>query len=411
MPEVTITRLGHLGDGIATDDHGGPIFVPLTLPGEVVSGEIYGDRIAAPSVITPSSDRVKAPCPHYKSCGGCSLMHASDPFVATWKENVITTALQAHDLPTPLRPIVTSARKSRRRATLAGTRTKKGAMIGFHARKSGTIVPTRDCFLLEPALLETLPALERIVKLGASRSATLGLALTLTDTGIDLHVTGAKPLDGPLRAALPQVRGSFSRLTWGDEPVYTETPPRLTLGTARVTPPPGAFLQATQDGEAALQAAVAEATQGATHIADLFCGIGTFTLPLAQAAPVHAVEAAPDLLDALDHATRFATGLKPITTEARDLYRRPLLPDELAKFDAIVIDPPRAGAEAQTEQIAKAHVPVIAAVSCNPVTFARDAAILTKAGYALDWVQPVDQFRWSPHVELAARFTLAHISD
>lgn len=407
MVELTIKRLGHHGDGIAD----GPIFVPLTLPGEVVSGEVEGDRMASPSVITPSSDRVKAPCPHYKSCGGCSLMHASDPFVAEWKSDVITKALLAHDLPTPLRPIITSAPKSRRRATLAGTRTKKGAMIGFHARRSGTIVPIRDCFLLEPDLLDTIPALEEIVKVGASRSATLGLSITLTETGIDLLVTGAKPLDGPLRAVLPQVAGGrFSRLTWGDEPVFTETPPRLTLGTARVVPPPGAFLQATKDGETALQAAVTEATQGAKHIADLFCGVGTFALPLAQSATVHAVEAAPDLLEALDHATRFATGLKAITKEKRDLFRRPLLPDELAEFDAVVIDPPRAGAEAQTEQLAKAQVPIIAAVSCNPVTFARDALILTNAGYTLDWVQPVDQFRWSPHVELAARFTRAHIS-
>lgn len=414
MTQFTIKRLGHHGDGIATDDTGAPIFAPLTLPGEVISGDIDGDRIASPSVITPSPDRVKAPCPHYKSCGGCSLMHASDPFVAGWKTDVITKSLQAHNLPTPLRPIVTSPPKSRRRATLAGTRTKKGAMIGFYARKSGTIVQIRDCFLLEPALLDIIPTLEEIVKVGASRSATLGLSLTLTETGTDLYVTGGKPLDGPLRVTLPQVASRhFARLTWesdGDaEPLFSETPPRLTIGTAKVTPPPGAFLQATQSGEQALQAAVAEATQGAKNITDLFCGIGTFALPLAQNAPVHAVEAAPDLLHALDHATRFATGLKAITTEQRDLFRRPLLPDELAKFDAVVIDPPRAGAEAQTHEIAKAQVPVVAAVSCNPVTFARDAAILTQAGYALDWVQPVDQFRWSPHVELAARFSLAHI--
>lgn len=406
MVELQIKRLGHHGDGIAADEAGKPVFVPLTLPGEIVSGEIEGDRIAAPSVITPSSDRVKAPCPHYKSCGGCSLMHASDPFVAQWKSSVITNALQAHGLPTPLRPIITSSAKSRRRATLSGTRTKKGAMIGFHARKSDTIVPISDCFLLEPALLTVIPALEKITRMGASRSATISFSVTLTETGIDLLVTGAKPLDGPLRAALPQVQSSFSRLTWGDEPVFTETPPRITIGSARVTPPPGAFLQATQDGERALQAAVTKATEGAKSIADLFCGVGTFALPLATKTPVHAVEAAQDLLDALDHATRFATGLKPITMERRDLFRRPLLPDELAKFDAVVIDPPRAGAEAQTIEIAKAQVPVIAAVSCNPVTFARDAAILTAAGYALDWVQPIDQFRWSPHVELAARFSL-----
>lgn len=409
MTELTIHRLGHHGDGIARAGNGDAVFVPLTLPGEVISGDITGDRIAQPSILTPSADRVKAPCPHYKSCGGCNLMHASDPFVAGFKESVITAALAAHGISAPMRPILTSAPRTRRRATLAGTRTKKGALIGFHARKSDTIVPIRDCFLIDPALLATLPALEDITRLGASRSAMLGLSLTLTETGIDLHVTGGKPLDGPLRAALPSVQGSFSRLTWGEEPVYTETPPRLTLGPARVLPPPGAFLQATRDGEAALQAAVMEATEGARSIADLFCGLGTFALPLATRAPVHAVEAAPDLLAALDHATRHVSGLKPLTTERRDLFRRPLLPDELARFDAIVIDPPRAGAEAQVAEIARTRTPTIAMVSCNPTTFARDAAILIQAGYSLDWIQPVDQFRWSPHVELASRFSLPHI--
>jgi 23S rRNA (uracil1939-C5)-methyltransferase len=410
MVELTIKRLGHHGDGIATDASGDPVFVPLTLPGEVISGEVDGDRIAAASVITPSSDRVKAPCPHYKSCGGCSLMHAADPFVAQWKSDVITNALQAHNLPTPLRPIVTSVPQSRRRATLSGTRTKKGAMVGFHARKSDTIVPIRDCILLEPALIAALPVLEDVTRMGASRSATISLSVTLSDAGIDLHVTGAKHLDGPLRAALPQFASTFTRLTWGDEPVFSDANPRLTLGTANVTPPPGAFLQATKDGEAALQSAVAEACDGAKTVTDLFCGLGTFALPLAQTSSVHAVEAAPDLLDALTHAMRNTSGLKPITIERRDLFRRPLLPDELVKFDAVVIDPPRAGAEAQTIELAKAQVPVIASVSCNPVTFARDAAILTNAGYTLEWVQPVDQYRWSPHVELAARFALAPTS-
>ncbi len=336
-------------------------------------------------------------------------MHASDAFVAAWKSDVITNALEAHDLATPLRPILTSPPRTRRRATLAGTRTKKGALVGFHARKSDTIVPIRDCFVLHPSLLETLPALEQITRIGASRSATLAFALTLTDTGIDCRVTGGKPLDGPVRAALPTFAHAFIRLTWDDEPVFIETPPTLSIGPARVSPPPGAFLQATAEGEAALQAAVMEATQGAKSVADLFCGLGTFALPLARTAPVHAVEGAPDLLAALTQAANHAIGLKPITTEARDLFRRPLLPDELAGFDAIVIDPPRAGAEAQTRQIARARVPTVVAVSCNPVTFARDAAILKQAGYALQWVQPVDQFRWSPHVELAAKFTLPHI--
>ena len=406
MVEVTITRLGHHGDGIAD----GPIYVPLTLPGEVVSGEVSGDRMTSPAIVTPSADRVKPPCPHYKSCGGCGLMHAADPFVAAFKTGIVTKALAAHGLSSEIRPILTSAPRTRRRATLSGTRTKKGALVGFHARKSDTIVPIRDCFLLSPALLETLPALEQITRLGASRSATLSFAVTLTETGTDLRVDGGKPLDGPLRAALPQFASSFARLSWGDEPVFADGTPTLQIGPARVSPPPGAFLQATTDGEAALQDAVAEATQTATNIADLFCGLGTFALPLAQSTPVHAIEAAADLLHALNIATNHATGLKPLTTEKRDLFRRPLLPDELAKFDALVIDPPRAGAEAQMVEIAKAPVARIAMVSCNPATFARDTTILINAGYSLDWVQPVDQFRWSAHVELAAQLTHHHIS-
>ena len=417
MADIIIQRLGHQGDGIAVQASGGSVYAPRTLPGEVIRGEIAGDRIDSPAVVTPSPDRVAAPCPHYRSCGGCGLMHASDDFVARWKTQVIATALAAHGLQAPMRPIQTSAARSRRRATLAGTRTKKAAIVGFHARKSGTIVPVRDCHVLEPALMATLPALEEITCLGASRSGVLGLSLTLTETGVDLLVTGARPLDDALRMALPQFRGAFARLTWEDEPVFAEGPPQLTLGPARVSPPPGAFLQATRAGEAALQAAVIEAviegrddaTGPARRVADLFCGLGTFALPLAARASVHAVEAAPDLLAALDRAARHTTGLRPLTTEARDLFRRPLLPVELAGFDAVVIDPPRAGAEAQSRALARARVPRIAAVSCNPATFARDAAILVAAGYRIDWIAPVDQFRWSPHVELAACLSHRHI--
>jgi 23S rRNA (uracil1939-C5)-methyltransferase len=405
MVEVTIQRLGHRGDGVAE----GPLYVPLTLPGEVVEGEPDGDRIDTPRILQPSADRVTAPCPHYRSCGGCGLMHASDDFVARWKVEVIETALAAHGIEAPMRPIHTSPPRSRRRATLAGRRTKKGALVGFHARRSNTIVPIRECHVLAPQLLATLPALEEITRLGASRSGVLGLSVTLSPAGIDLRVTGGKSLDGPLRAALSRFAAQFVRLTWDEELVFVDRSPVQCFGAAEVTPPPGAFLQATAEGEAALLSAVEEATEGATRIADLFSGCGTFALPLAQRGAVHAVEGDAALLGALGQAARHTPGLKPVTTETRDLFRRPLEPDELSHFDAIVIDPPRAGAEAQTRALAEARVPRIAAVSCNPVSFARDAAILAGAGYRLDWVQPVDQFRWSPHVELAASFTLPHI--
>jgi 23S rRNA (uracil1939-C5)-methyltransferase len=409
MVEVTIQRLGHLGDGIGTGPGGQAVYAARTLPGEVVAGEIEGDRIETPAIMTPSPERVGAPCVHYRSCGGCALMHASECFVAQWKVGVIETALRAQGLEAPMRPIATSPSRSRRRATLAGRRTKKGALVGFHARRSDTIVPITECHVLTPGLLAVVPVLGEITRLGGSRSGVMSFAMTQTDSGVDLRVSGGKPLDGPLRMALGAFSGSFVRLTWEDEPIFAAMPPVVRFGATSVTPPPGAFLQATAEGEAALLTAVQEAVAGATRIADLFAGCGTFALPLAAEALVHAVEGEGVLLDGLDKAPRHAQGLKPVTTEVRDLFRRPLLPDELKAYDAIVIDPPRAGAEAQTRAIAEAQVPRVAAVSCNPVTFARDAAILTHAGYRLNWVQPVDQFRWSTHVELAASLTLAHI--
>ena len=403
---LTIHRLGHQGDGIAP----GPVFVPLTLPGEVVEGVVEGDRMETPRILTPSVDRVRAPCAHYRSCGGCSLMHATDRFVAEWKAGVIAAALAAHGIAALIRPTLTSPARTRRRATLAGRRMKKGALVGFHARRSDVIVPIADCQVLAPPLVALIPFLEEMTQLGGSRSGTLAFALTLTETGIDCAVTGGKALDAGLRAALPRFRDRIARLTWGDEPVYAEAAPVLRFGPARVAPPPGAFLQATPEGEAALVAAVTEALEGATRIADLFAGAGTFALPLARRAAVHAVEGEAALLAALDHAARHAEGLRPVTTECRDLFRNPILPEDLRRLDGVAIDPPRAGAEAQTRALAAAQLPRIAMVSCNPVTFARDAALLIQGGYRLNWVQPVDQFRWTPHIELAASLSLPHLS-
>jgi len=401
-----IERLGHRGEGVAVG-----VFVARALPGEVVEGLVENGRIAQPRIVTPSVDRVAAPCRHYKTCGGCALQHASDEFVARWKQDVVAQALAAQGLSAPFRPLQTSPARSRRRATLSGRRLKSGALVGFHARASDTLTAVPDCQLLHPALLATLPALEEVTLAGASRKAELALTVTALEGGVDLSVTGGKPLDTALRQVLPQIaaRHALARLTWDGDTLYQTHPPRLTFGRADVSPPPGAFLQATGDGEATLLAAILEAVGDARRIADLFAGCGTFALPLAERAEVHAVEGDAAMLAALDAGWRASTGLKRVTTETRDLFRRPLLTDELARFDALVIDPPRAGAEAQFAEIARAKIPVIGAVSCNPVTFARDAKLLVQAGYRLDWVQVVDQFRWSPHVELAARLSLNHI--
>lgn len=404
---VTIERLGHLGDAIAQTE-AGQIFVAQMLPGEVVEGDLSGDKLLNARIITPSADRVRPPCVHARTCGGCMMQHANDDFVAAWKTDVIRSALAGQGLEVPLRPILTSPPQSRRRATIAGRRTKGGALLGFHARGSDTLVAVPQCQLLHPDLMAAFPAMEALVITGGSRKTELALTVTRTLAGPDVSVIGGKPLDSQLRLELARVAEAhgLSRLTWEREVVALRTSPMQRMGRALVAPPPGAFLQATEAGQADLLAAVREAVGDAKRITDLFAGAGTFALPLAEQAEVHAVEGDGAMMAALDKGWRQAEGLKRVTTEARDLFRRPLEPDEFKNVQAVVIDPPRAGAEAQTKTLAVARVPVIASVSCNPVTFARDARTLIAAGYRLDWVQPVDQFRWSAHVELAARFSL-----
>ena len=400
---LTIERLGHLGDGIAP----GPVYVARTLPGEEVAGDIEGDRIAAPKILTPSPERVSAPCRHYKGCGGCGLMHASDGFVAEWKAGVVREALQAQGIEAPIRSVSTSPPMSRRRAVFSGRRLKSGPVVGFHARASDVVVAVPDCRLVRPGLLSAMPALRDLTACLGSRKGEVRFWVTASEAGPDVEATGVPEPDGPPRLLLAGIaeRHDLARLTVAGEVIVTRRPPVQDLGGIAVVPPPGAFLQATAEGEAALRNAVLEAAGKARRVADLFAGAGTFALPLARGSEVLAVESDAGLLDALNTGWRRASGLKAVTTEVRDLFRRPLEPDELSGFDAVVIDPPRAGAEVQTRRLAEACVPRIAAVSCNPVTFARDARILTDVGYILHWIDVIDQFRWSAHVELAAAFS------
>lgn len=400
----TVERLGRRGDGVALrgDERA---LAPLTLPGEEIEGEADGGRIVRPRIVTPSADRVKAPCPHYKVCGGCSLMHASDGLVAHWKAQVVRTALAAQGIEAEPAQVHTSPPRSRRRAVLSGRRTKAGALVGFHQRASDVIVDVSECFVVRPAILAALPDLRRLVALGGSRSGELSLVVTETAAGLDVAATGGKPMTPELFSGLAALMNAagWARLDWGGETLVLR-PPALSFGCAQVVPPPGGFLQATREGEAALLSAVRRIVGPAPRIADLFAGAGTFTLPLAESAEVHAVEGLAAPLAALDAGWRGAPGLRKVTTEVRDLARRPLLPDELTRFDAVVIDPPRAGAPAQAAALARSRVPVVAWVSCDPVTFARDARIMVEGGYSLGRIEVVDQFRWSPHVELVAAF-------
>ncbi|MEQ9225642.1 MAG: class I SAM-dependent RNA methyltransferase [Parvibaculum sp.] len=407
--EAAIETLGAQADGIAQTPQG-PLYVPYVLPGERVLVRPVGDgRAELVRVLEGAADRIAPACPHFTLCGGCSLQHMEVSRYADWKRAQVIAVLRARGIEADIAPIVSARPRSRRRATFAATRTKKTLTVGYYAQGSHTIVPITECPLVVPEIERALPSLAALVAPGLSRRSRVSVLVTSTANGLDIAVTGGKPLDGPLRLELAE-QASFAdlaRLAWDGEIVAARRPPVVGLSGLSVTPPPGAFLQPTREGEAALIRLVGEGVDKAARIADLFAGCGTFTASLARRASVHAVEGDGASLAALARAVREqgpALGLKPVTQETRDLARRPLLQSELDRFDAVVFDPPRAGAAAQAEEIAKSKVPVVAAVSCNPATFARDARTLLDGGYALEALTPVDQFLWSSHIELVGIF-------
>lgn len=410
--DVVIETLGAQADGIAQTPQG-PLYVPYVLPGERVLVRPVGDgRAELLRVMEPAADRMAPACPHFTICGGCSLQHMEALRYADWKRVQVAAALRARGIETEIAPLVPARPRSRRRATFAATRTKKTLAVGYYTQASHSIVPIAECPLVVPEIERALPFLAALVAPGLSRRSRASVLVTSTANGLDVAVTGGKPLDGPLRLELAEQASvaDVARLSWDGEIVAERRPPTVSLSGLAVLPPPGAFLQPTREGEAALVRLVGEGVDKSARVADLFAGCGTFTASLARNAAVRAVEGESASLAALARAVREqgpALGLKPVTHETRDLVRRPLLHSELDRFDAIVFDPPRAGAAAQAEEIAKSKVPLVAAVSCNPATFARDARTLLDGGYALETLTPVDQFLWSPHIELVGIFRKA----
>jgi 23S rRNA (uracil1939-C5)-methyltransferase len=408
MTVWTVRALGRRGDGIL-DGPDGPLYAPFTLPGERVRGAREGDRLRDIAVEKPAPQRVAPPCKHFGQCGGCALQHAEDGFLAAWKTALVRDALAAEGLETEIRPIHVSPPGARRRVALTARRAQGGVTLGFLERRTHRIADIASCAVAHPAIGAALPALRRLADLAATRRGLLRLSVTVTETGLDVDLAGGRATEGPLVAALAAAAqaADFARLTVEGAPVALLRAPKARFGRARVALPPGGFLQATMDGEARLIADVLEAVGDARRVADLFAGSGTFTLPLAAKAAVLAVESDPLAVAALAGAARGATGLRPVRALRRDLFHKPLQPTELARLDAVAFDPPRAGAAAQAAALAMSGAPRIAAVSCNPTSFARDARILTDGGYRLLWARPVDQFRWSPHVEVTAAFARA----
>ncbi|WP_425430379.1 class I SAM-dependent RNA methyltransferase [Caulobacter mirabilis] len=392
----------------------GPVYVPLTLPGERVRARREGDRAEAVEILSPSADRVDPACRHFGHCGGCALQHwASAPYL-DWKGEQVRFVLGKERLDTEILPTFASPPGSRRRLALHARKGGKGAPVrlGFKERRSWSLVDIEECPISDPRLVAALPALRALAEpfLEHPKSAPT-LHVTWTGTGLDVDVTGIERKSGGLsadarmRAAEAASAGDMARVTLAGETVYQLRQPVVRLGPALVALPAGAFLQATPQAEAAMAEMAVEAVQGAKRVADLYCGVGTFTFRLAQVASVLAADAAGPAIAALRAAIATAPGLKPIEAETRDLSRRPVTAAELGKIDAVVFDPPRAGALEQTREIAASKASRVVAVSCNPATFARDARVLVDAGFTLERLRPVDQFLWSPHVELVAVFS------
>ncbi|WP_436357906.1 class I SAM-dependent RNA methyltransferase [Brevundimonas sp. CEF1] len=408
---LTIARMGHQGDGIAETPQG-LVFVPGALPGEVISAEVKDGRVEAFDLIEASPDRRPIHSETYAECGVAPLQHwADEPYLA-WKREVVIQTLAREGIETEVEATVAVPQASRRRLALHARSGPGGrVLLGFKARRSWRLVELTDCPVSDPALTAALPALAKVAApfLGHPKSAPT-LHVTLTDTGLDVDVTGVEKKSGGLtadvtaRAIAAAAEAGLARLSLDGDTLVMARQPRITFGRATVPLPPAAFLQAAPVAEAAMVSRAVEAVRGAKKVADLFCGAGTFTFPLAEVASVIAADSSAASIAALKAGVATAQGLKTIEAQARDLFRRPLSPYDLKGCEAVVIDPPRAGALEQTQQLPGTKASLVVGVSCNPQTFARDARILIDGGFRLEKVTPIDQFLWSTHVELVGIF-------
>ena len=407
---LVIDHVGHHGDGVAMSG-GSKIYVPYTLGGETVDvAPVPGhhpDRRRLITVEAASPARITPFCPHFGVCGGCAIQHwDAEPYRA-WKRELVVTTLAQGGIDCEVAPLVDAHGLGRRRIMLhARMGTHDVLKVGFAAANSHDIVPIDRCPILDPHLDGAIEAAWAIAEPLISMGKPLDIQITATDSGLDVDVRGSGTLSTAMIGRLSRVaeQHRLARLTRHGELVLMRSPPVVSIGTAQVALPPGSFLQATVEGEERLAALASAHCKRGKYIADLFCGVGPFALRLAAKSRIAAFDSDAGAVAALQKAATSTSGLKPVKAEARDLFRRPLMPQELRDYDTVVFDPPRQGAQAQATQLAASKIPVVVAISCNVTTFARDAKILIDGGYKIEGVTPVDQFRHTPHVELVAKF-------
>lgn len=405
---LTITRLGAGGDGLA-EAAGGDVFVPFALPGETVTIGREGGRARLDSVEVASPDRIEPFCPYFGRCGGCVAQHIGPDLYGKWKRAKVASALERAGLSVTVEPLQDAHGAGRRRVVFHARLVDGATVVGFMEAKSHRLVPIESCPIAVPALSAAPRVAKVLAGLLTGGGKPLDIAVTATVAGLDVDLRGSGDPGETRRQRLIALAAELdlARLSLHGEVLIERRPPASAVGPAAIVPPAGGFLQATAAGEAALAKAVVAGVGRAKRVVDLFAGIGPFSLRLAQGAEVHAVEVERAMLAALDRAARATPGLRRVTTEVRDLFRRPLLPGELDRFDALVLDPPRSGAEAQIAQVIPSSLEHVVMASCDPGTFARDAATLVAGGFAIERVLPVDQFKWSAHVEIVGVFRRA----
>ena len=408
--QIVIDHVGHRGDGVATAG-GINVYVPYALGGETVEVAAvpgHPDRRRLVKVERASSERTTPFCPHFEVCGGCAIQHWDKESYRAWKREIVVTTLAQAGIGCDVAPLVDAHGLGRRRITLHSRMgTHDVLRVGFAEANSHDIVPIDRCPILDPHLDGAIEAAWAIAEPLSSVGKPLDIQVTATSSGLDVDVRGSGPLATAMIARLSRIaeQHRLARLTRHGELVLMRTQPSVQIGSVQLVLPPGSFLQATVAGEETLAALVADHCKRAKYIADLFCGVGPFALRLAAKSRITAFDSDAGAVAALQKAATSTSGLKPVRAEARDLFRRPLMPQELRDYDAVVFDPPRQGAQTQVTQLAASKIATVVAVSCNVATFARDAKILIDGGYTIVGVTPVDQFRHTPHVELVARFT------
>lgn len=400
--ELVIDGLGHRGEGLVR----GPIHVPGALPGERILAEIEGERGRLIEVLDVSPQRIAPICRYFGDCGGCATQHlAHAPYIA-WKRDLLIDALAAAHVDAPVGALVDAHGEGRRRATFHARFASAGPAIevGFMRARAHDIVAIAACPVLAPGMARALEAARALAAALRGVGKPLDINVTATLSGLDVDIRGSGALDLSTQRKMIDAAGclDLARVSNHGEVVIERRAPELRVGLARLHPPPGGFLQATAEGERILAELAIAAVRDARRVADLFSGAGAFALRLAVDHDVHAVELDRPALSALTRAAGAARGLRPVASEARDLFHRPLGREELKGFDAVVFDPPRAGALAQSRELAASAVPTLVAVSCNAASFARDMRVLVDGGYRLESITPIDQFRYAPHVEIVA---------